>query len=96
MGFYIMVSPVSNGLPQQIPASNTFQPGGSTENIREKENRDTARTAAASSTSTSESRAADSTHREERETTVSASSRDEDNGQARARTDRGSVLDVVV
>ena len=86
-----MVSPVSNGLPQQIPAANTFQPAGTAENIREK---DRTEQAAASGVST-ENRATESRRTEER-TTVSASSRDEDNGQTRARTDRGSVFDVTV
>lgn len=91
MGFSVMVSPVSNGLPQQIPASNTFQPGGSTENIREKERTEQV---AASRTGT-ENRATES-RRADDKPPVSASSRDEDNGQTRSRTDRGSVIDVVV
>lgn len=87
-----MVSPVSNGLPQQIPAANTFQPGGSTENVREK---DRSEQSAASGIGT-ENRTAESRRTEEKAPAVSASSRDEDNGQTRTRTDRGSVLDLTV
>lgn len=87
-----MVSSVTNGLPQQIPASNTFQPGGSTENIREK---DRTEQASASGVNT-DNRASESRRTDESSRTVSASSREDDNGRASARTDRGSVFDVVV
>ncbi len=91
-----MVSPVSNGMPQQIPASNTFQPGGSTDNVRQREDREDPRLARTDTTAqTAESRSTSRTE-ETRSNTVQASSRDEDNGQTSARTTRGSVLDVVV
>lgn len=90
-----MVTPVSNGLQQQIPAANTFQPGGSTENVRQREERDTKAVANESVTRSSETRSA-ARAEESRSSSVQASARDEDNGQTSARTTRGSVLDVVV
>lgn len=88
-----MVSPVTNGMPQQIPAANTFQPGGSADAVRQKEDREETR--ASSASTTNETRTTES-RQEERSSSVTASARDDDNGQTRSRSDRGSVIDVVV
>jgi hypothetical protein len=85
-----MVSPVTSSVQQQIPAANTFQPGGNTEEVRQKDREQTrpAGTAAAESQSTE-------TRNNGRKDEVQASaSRNEDNGQASARSSRGSVVDL--
>jgi hypothetical protein len=88
-----MVYPVSSPLvQQQIPAANTFQPGGTESVKRPEENRtedatrptgsDSARTEAANN------------RQDERREEVSASSRSEDNGRISTSGSRGTQLDI--
>ena len=88
-----MVSPLTSGLQQQIPAANTFQPGGSAEDVRQREDREQTRPAG---TQAAQTQASETRNNGRQEETVRASSRDEDNGQVRANSTRGSVLDLSV
>lgn len=92
-----MVYPVSSGASQQIPAANTYQPGGVTneslkrpdEEKRPDESR--ARDAEASRSQPSQTRDYDRSYR-----TASESSRAEDNGAVQTSGSRGSNVNITV
>jgi hypothetical protein len=87
-----MVYPVSSPLQQSVPASNTFQPGG-TENQRKAQEDRAPDTTKLSGTETARSektsnRNTDSTER------LASDSRYEDNGSVSTSSARGTQLDV--
>ena len=88
-----MVSPVSSGIQQQIPAANTFQPGGNQD--AQKAQKDDQETQASSGSTaapqTTETRKADS-----QTSLASSNDHDQDDGLAAGSKDRGSVLDLTV
>lgn len=88
-----MVSPVTSGVQQQIPAANTFQPGGNVQDVRQKEEREQTRPAG---TSAAESQATETRNNGRKDEIQASASRSEDNGQASARQSRGSVVDLTV
>ncbi len=88
-----MVYPVSTPLQQQIPAANTFQPGGTEATKRPEENKipDSTRP---SGTDTARADAARQ-RVEERSYQVAQDDRARDNGAVSASSSRGTQLDLV-
>lgn len=89
-----MVSSVTGTAQQQIPAANTFQPGGGAEQVGQREQREETKAAGASASESQKSETRNNGN-EQRETRV-ASSRSEDDGQVKSRASRGSVVDLTV
>jgi hypothetical protein len=89
-----MVYPVSNTLSQQIPAANTFQPGGSVEQKRpEQDNRlDSTRTSGAD---TARSQKVEDRSLE-RSNVLASAERSEDTGGVSASNSRGTSLNITV
>lgn len=89
-----MVSAVTSTAQQQIPAANTFQPGGNSEDVRQKEDRETTR---AAGTSTAETQSSETRNNgQQQRVTERENDGDRDDGQVKARASRGSVVDLTV
>lgn len=84
-----MVYPVSSPLTQQIPAANTFQPGGQAEGPKRPEIEE------ASDSGSVRSQSVD-TRNSEKSTVSASSSRAEDTGGVSASTERGTTVDLSV
>lgn len=92
-----MVYPVSS---QQIPAANTFQPGGGVEQVKRDDSKvqDKAKPAGSETVRTSSSDTRNSSRTEETRQYASSQSSDRssDNGSVSSSSARGGQLDIVV
>lgn len=88
--------PVSNPLvQQQIPAANTFQPGG-TEAVKRPEENKVADSTRPSGSDTARAERNNNRIEDERRYEAAADRRSEDNGRISASASRGTELDITV
>ncbi len=87
-----MVNPVSVGVQQQIPAANTFQPGGTTDAPKRTEQDNKLQT---SDDAPVRAKSVETSY-EKKEVSASANNRAEDTGGVTASSSRGTELDITV
>lgn len=92
-----MVSPVTGGLQQQIPAANTFQPGGSVaeQQARQPDREPRTEEANPSGTETARSQSSETRNLSRSEETAYADPA-QDSGGVTASSSRGTTLDITV
>jgi hypothetical protein len=92
-----MVYPVSSPMQQQIPAANTFQPGGTEATKRPEENRveDSTRPSGSDAARTEASSARSNGRVEDSRAQYAEESRARDSGAVNASSTRGTQLDLV-
>lgn len=93
-----MVGPVGSGIQQQIPAANTFQPGGNTQESRESAETRQGTETRPVGTSAAEAQGTETRNNgESRAESLEASARGSERTQsASGGSDRGSVVDITV
>ncbi len=90
-----MVYPVSGYPSPQIPAANTFQPGGTDAAVKQRADEKQAQSTDSSSEARTQ-RLDRSAESNERYVKASESSRSEDSGRTTSSSSRGTQLDVTV
>lgn len=96
-----MVSPINSGFAQQVPASNTFQPGGNAGQVQNREQQNDEEQVRSVGTSTAQSQQTETrnngTEENNNPALQSASSRENTNSlQQQSNQPRGSTLDITV
>ncbi len=91
-----MVGPIAYNAQAQIPAANTFQPGGTQGQQQGRIQEEDQQQTRPAGTQAAQSQETETRNNGREESIVQTNSREDDNGASAASTDRGTTVDISV